>query len=70
MVPTSSILKMFDIIRDENTVSSYSTEELKGFLYVLQHGNLTRLRDNEDHPQLCCFFDVIRSFVNQVDMGK
>lgn len=51
-------------------MSSYSTEELKGIQYVLQHENLTRLRNNEDHPQLCCFFDVIIPFVNQVHMGK
>lgn len=35
MVPTNSISKMFDIIREENAISSYSTEELKEMLYVL-----------------------------------
>lgn len=52
MVPTSSISKMFDIIRDEDIMSSYSTEQLKEILYVLQNENLTRLRDNNGHPLL------------------
>ena len=50
MVPTSSISKMFGIIRDEDVVSSYSTEQLNEILYVLQHENLTRLCDNNGHP--------------------
>lgn len=70
MVPTNSISKMFDIIRDEDVVSSYSTEELKEMLYVLQHENLARLCDNNGHPLLHCFPGVIRPVVNSVDMEK
>lgn len=47
MVPTSTISKMFDIIRDEDIVSSYSTEQLKEMLCLLQNEDLTRLRDDE-----------------------
>lgn len=61
---------MLDIIRDENLVSSYSTEELKEFLYALLHENLTRLHNIEGYPRLCCFFGRIRPLVNQVDMEK
>ena len=70
MVPTNSILKMFDIIRDEDVVSSYSTEQLNEILYVLQHENLTKLCDNNGHPLLRCFPGVIRPVVNSVDMEK
>ena len=70
MVPTNSISKMFDIIRDEDVVSSYSTEQLNEILYVLQHENLTRLCDNNGHPLLRCFPGVIRPVVNSVDMEK
>lgn len=70
MVPTNSISKMFDIIRGENAISSYSTEELKEMLYVLQHENLARLCDNNGHPLLRCFPGVIRPVVNSVDMEK
>ena len=70
MVPTSSISKMFDIIRDEDMVSSYSTEQLKDILYVLQHEDLTRLCDNNGRPLLSCFAGVIRPVVNSVDMEK
>lgn len=68
MVPTSSISKMFDIIRDEDIVSSYSTEQLKEFLYVLQHENLTRLCDDEGKPLLRYSLGIIKPIVNQVDM--
>ena len=70
MVPTNSISKMFDIIRGENAISSYSAEELKEMLYVLQHENLARLCDNNGHPLLSCFLGVIRPVVNSVDMEK
>ena len=70
MVPTSSISKMFDIIRDEEIVSSYSTEQLKDILYVLQHENLTRLYDDGGIPLIQCFAGVIRPVVNSVDMEK
>ena len=70
MVPTNSISKMFDIIRDEDVVSSYSTEQLNEILYVLQHENLTKLCDNNGHPLLRCFPGVIRPVVNSVDMEK
>ena len=70
MVPKSSISKMFDIIRDEDVVSSYSTEQLNEILYVLQHEILTRLCDNNGHPLLRCFPGVIRPVVNSVDMEK
>lgn len=70
MVPTSSISKMFDIIRDEDVVSSYSIEQLNEILYVLQHEILTRLCDNNGHPLLRCFPSVIRPVVNSVDMEK
>ena len=70
MVPTSSISKMFDIIREEDMVSSYSTEQLKEMLHVLQHENLTRLCDCNGNPLLRCFAGVIRPVVNPVDMAK
>lgn len=70
MVPTNSISKMFDIIRGEDVVSSYSTEQLNEILYVLQHENLTKLCDNNGHPLLRCFPGVIRPVVNSVDMEK
>ena len=70
MVPTNSISKMFDIIRDEDVVSSYRTEQLNEILYVLQHENLTKLCDNNGHPLLRCFPGVIRPVVNSVDMEK
>lgn len=70
MVPTNSISKMFDIIRDEDVVSSYSTEQLNEILYVLQHENLTKLCDNNGHPLLRCFPGVRRPVVNSVDMEK
>ena len=70
MVPTNSISKMFDIIRGENAISSYSTEQLNEILYVLQHENLTKLCDNNGHPLLRCFPGVIRPVVNSVDMEK
>ena len=70
MVHTNSISKMFDIIRGENAISSYSTEELKEMLYVLQHENLARLCDNNGHPLLRYFPGVIRPVVNSVDMEK
>ena len=61
---------MFDIIRDEDIVSSYSTEQLKELLYVLQHENLTRLCGNNGHPLLWCFTGVIRPVDNPVDIEK
>ena len=70
MVPTSSISKMFDIIRDEDMVSSYSTEQLKEMLFILKNENLMRLCDDEGHPLLRCFPGVIRPVVNSVDMEK
>ena len=70
MEPTSSISKMLDIIRDEDVVSSYSTEQLKEILYVLQNEDLTRLCDNNGHPLLRCFASVIRPVANSVDMEK
>lgn len=70
MVPTNSISKMFDIIKDEDVVSSYSTEQLNEILYVLQHENLTKLCDNNGHPLLRCFPGVIKPVVNSVDMEK
>ena len=70
MVHTNSISKMFDIIRGENAISSYSTEQLNEILYVLQHENLTKLCDNNGHPLLRCFPGVIRPVVNSVDMEK
>ena len=68
MEPISSISKMFDIIRYKNVMSSCSTEQLKEILYILQHENLSRLRDKEGHPLLRYFPGVIRPVVNQVDM--
>ena len=70
MVHTNSISKMFDIIRGEDVVSSYRTEQLNEILYVLQHENLTKLCDNNGHPLLRCFPGVIRPVVNSVDMEK
>lgn len=70
MVPTNSISKMFDIIRDEDAVSCYSTEQLKEILYCLQHEDLTRLHDDDGHPLLRYFAGVIRPIVNPVDMEK
>ena len=70
MLPTSSISKMFDIIRDEDIVSSCSTEQLKEVLYVLQNEDLTRLCDNNGRPLLSCFAGVIRPVINPLDMEK
>lgn len=70
MVPTNSISKMFDIIRGENAISSYSTEELKEMLYVLQHENLAHLSENNWHPLLHFLAGVIRPVINPVDMEK
>ena len=70
MEPISSISKMFDIIRNENVMSSYSTKELKDFLCALQHENLTKLCGNEGYSQLPHFFRVISPLANQVDMEK
>lgn len=70
MVPTSSILKMFDIIKGEDIVSSYSTEQLKGMLYVLQNEDLTSLHDDAAHTLFRCFAGIISPIVNSVDMEK
>lgn len=70
MVPTSSISKMFDIIRNENMVSLYSTEQLKEILYILQNEDLTRLRDVEGLPLFPCFTGIISPVFNLVDMEK
>ena len=70
MVPTSSISKMFDIIRGENAISSYSTEELQEMLYISQHENLAHLSENNWHPLFHFFAGVIRPVVNSVDMEK
>lgn len=70
MVPTNSISKMFDIIRGENAISSYSTEELKEMLYILQHENLAHLSKNNWHPLLHFLAGVIRPVVNPLDMEK
>ena len=70
MVPTSSISKMFDIIRNEDAVSCYSTEQLREILYCLQHEDLTRLYDDYGHPLLRYFAGVIRPVVNPLDMEK
>lgn len=70
MVPTSSISKMFDIIRDEDIISSYSTEQLKEILYVLQNENLTRLRDNNGHPLLRFNPDIIAPVLNKKDLER
>ena len=69
MVPTSSISKMFDIIRGENAISSYSTEELQEMLYISQHENLAHLSENNWHPLFHFFAGVIRPVVNPVDMN-
>lgn len=70
MIPTSSISKMFDIIRDEDVVSSYSTDELKEILHVLQNENLTRLCDNNGHPLLRYGCGIIAPVVNKEDMKR
>ena len=70
MVPTSSISKMFDIIRDEDIMSSYSTEQLKEILYVLQNENLTRLRDNNGHPLLRFNPGIIAPVLNKKDLER
>ena len=70
MVPTSSITKMFDIIRDEDVVSSNDTEQLKEILYVLQHENLTRLCDDEGHPLLRYGCGIIAPVVDKDDMER
>lgn len=57
MEPTSSISKMFDIIRAEYIVSSYNTEELKEVLDVLQNEKL-----------LLCF--ALSPVASQIDMEK
>ena len=70
MVPTNSISKMFDIIRGENAISSYSTEELKEMLYVLQHENLAHLSENNGHPLLRYGCGIIAPVVNKEDMKR
>ena len=70
MVPTSSISKMFDIIRDEDIMSSYSTEQLKEILYVLQNENLTRLSDNNGHPLLLFNPGIIAPVLNKKDLER
>ena len=70
MEPTSSILKMFDIIRAENVLRSCSIEQLKEMLRILQHEDLSMLCDNHGHPLLRYFPGVLRIVVNQVDMEK
>ena len=70
MIPTSSISKMFDIIRDEDVVSSYSTDELKEILHVLQNENLTRLCDNNGHPLLRCNPGYFAPAINKEDMER
>lgn len=68
MEPTSSISKMFEIIRDEDAVSSYSTVQLKEILYVLQHEDLSRLCDDDGILLHRFFSGVIRPVANQIDM--
>ena len=70
MVPTSSITKMFDIIRDEDMVSSYNTEQLKEMLYILQNENLMMLRDDEGHPLLRYGCGIIAPVVDKDDMER
>lgn len=70
MVPIYSISKMFDLIKDEAVVSSYSTEQLKDILCILQNENLTKLSDDEGRPLLRCFAGIIRPVANPVDMEK
>lgn len=70
MVPTSSISMMFDIIRDEDMVSSYSTEQLKEMLFILQNENLTRLCDDEGHPLLRCNPGFFVPSINEDDMER
>ena len=70
MVPTSSISKMFDIIRDQDMVSSYSTEQLKEMLCILQNENLTMLRDDEGHPLLRYGCGIIAPVVDKDDMER
>lgn len=70
MVPTSSITKMFDIIRDEDVVSSYSTDQLKEILYVLQNENLARLHDDEGNPLLRYGRGIIAPVVDKDDMER
>lgn len=70
MVPTSSISKMFDIIRGRDVVSSYSTEQLKEILYILQHGDLSSSCDDNGNPLLRCSLGIIRPVINQADMEK
>lgn len=61
---------MFDIIRDEDIMSSYSTEQLKEILYVLQNENLTRLRDNNGHPLLLFNPGIIAPVLNKKDLER
>ena len=70
MVPTSSISKMFDIIREEDMVSSYSMEQLKEMLHVLQHENLTRLCDSNGNPLLRCAPGYFAPAINKEDMER
>ena len=50
--------------------TSYSTEQLKDILYVLQHENLTRLYDDEGHPLLRCNPGFFAPTVNKEDMER
>lgn len=68
MVPIISMSEMFDIIRNENVMSSYSTRQLNEILWVLQHDDIIKLFDNGDHSLFGRFFGVMRQPVNQIDM--
>lgn len=70
MVPISSISNMFDIIRNEDAVSCYSTELLREILYCLQYDDLTRLYGDDGHHLLRYFAGVIKPVVNSEDMDK
>lgn len=70
MVPTSSISKMFDIIRNEDLLSSNSTDEVKEMLYFLQNGDLTRFSDSKGSFLSIMLPGVINPVVNHLDMEK
>ncbi len=70
MVPAISISKMLEIVRDEDIVSSYSTEQLKDILNILQNEKLTRFREDEDYHSLRCESVFIASAINKDDIER
>lgn len=70
MDPTSSIEQMFEIIDDENKVQSMSTEQIKEILYIIQHEDLTKIRDNHGNPLVKSYPGLFKPCISGNDMEK